>query len=109
MLDLPALHADNAGMQYTIRNVPKRVDEALRRQAKEEGRSLNGVVIDALSNGLHRSGVQRVYRDLSWIFETEPLGDDVIQAIEEMDRILPEEYREVWGMDPPNEVGKKTG
>jgi hypothetical protein len=96
-------------MQYTIRNVPKGIDEALRRRAKEEGRSLNEVVVDVLSNGLHQSGIQRVYRDLSWIFEAEPLGDDVIQAIEEMDRILPEEYREVWGMEPPIEAGKKTG
>lgn len=35
-------------MQYTVRDVPARVDEALRRKAKQEGRSLNGVVLGAL-------------------------------------------------------------
>ena len=36
-------------MQYTIRGVPPVVDDALRMRARETGRSLNEVVIDALA------------------------------------------------------------
>jgi hypothetical protein len=36
-------------MQYTIRNVPDTLDEALRRVARERGKSLNEVAIEALA------------------------------------------------------------
>jgi hypothetical protein len=38
-------------MQYTIRNVPNTLDEALRRAAREQGKSLNEVAIEALARG----------------------------------------------------------
>jgi hypothetical protein len=37
--------------QYTIRNVPDAVDRGLKRKAKETGRSLNQVALDALAVG----------------------------------------------------------
>ncbi|MDB5039247.1 MAG: hypothetical protein JWQ35_2775 [Bacteriovoracaceae bacterium] len=37
--------------QYTIRNVPERVDLILKRKAKREGRSLNDIALEALSEG----------------------------------------------------------
>lgn len=51
---LPALHACiayNVCIQYTIRNVPEALDEALRRAARERGKSLNEVAIEALARG----------------------------------------------------------
>ncbi|HXV62598.1 MAG TPA: hypothetical protein VEK15_18000 [Vicinamibacteria bacterium] len=39
-------------MQYTIRNVPKRLDEALRRLARTQNKSLNQVAIEALTRAL---------------------------------------------------------
>jgi len=39
-------------MQYTIRNVPKTLDEALRRAAREQDKSLNEVAIEALARGI---------------------------------------------------------
>jgi len=46
------LHAYNECMQYTIRQVPRNLDEALRRAARERGKSLNEVTIEALARGL---------------------------------------------------------
>ena len=35
-------------MQYTLRNIPKGLDDALRRRAREQGKSLNQVALEAL-------------------------------------------------------------
>ncbi len=37
--------------QYTIRNIPIRVDQILRRRAKETGKSFNQVALEALVTG----------------------------------------------------------
>jgi hypothetical protein len=105
LLDLPALPADNVGMQYTIRNVPKRVDEALRRKAKEEGRSLNELVIEAIEQRLKLPEEKKVYHDLDWFIGAGELEPEVLEALEEQRRITPEELREFWGIDP--ETGKR--
>ena len=49
----PALACNiyNECMQYTIRNVPTLLDSALRRSAREQGKSLNEVVLEALARG----------------------------------------------------------
>ncbi|HZH02447.1 MAG TPA: hypothetical protein VEY30_01605 [Myxococcaceae bacterium] len=39
-------------MQYTLRNVPPELDAELRRKAKDEGKSLNEVTVEALAKGL---------------------------------------------------------
>ena len=56
-------------MQYTIRNVPDLLDEALRRSAREQGKSLNRVAIEALARG---AGLMEQFRrrDLSDIAGT---------------------------------------
>jgi hypothetical protein len=54
--------------QYTIRNVPKVVDRALRRSADRQGRSLNEVSLEALARG---AGVEREsmeHHDLDFLF-----------------------------------------
>ncbi len=54
-----------SGCQYTIRNVPKQVDQALRRRAKASGKSINQVAVEALIEG---SGERsRVYADLDFL------------------------------------------
>jgi hypothetical protein len=52
-------------MQYTIRNVPDFLDEALRRSAREQGKSLNEVAIEALARGAGFSERRCRQRDLS--------------------------------------------
>jgi hypothetical protein len=92
-------------MQYTIRNIPKQLDQALRRKARAEHRSLNEVAIEAMEEGANLKGEKRVYRDLDWFIGSGPLEPEVIRALEEQDRVLPDELREFWGIDP--ETGEK--
>lgn len=51
-------------MQYTVRGIPAVVDDALRLRARETGKSLNEVVIDALAAGAGVTRAPRRQRDL---------------------------------------------
>ncbi len=58
-------------MQYTLRNVPPRVDALLRERAKRESKSLNEVVIDALTHVLGlEEDAPPAYRKLDDMAET---------------------------------------
>jgi hypothetical protein len=52
-------------MQYTLRNIPSAVDSLLRRRAREEGKSLNEVALEALARGVGLSAARLQQRDLS--------------------------------------------
>ncbi len=60
-----ACNAYNSCMQYTVRNVPELVDAALRRCAREQGKSLNDAAIEALARGVGVAGERGRQRDLS--------------------------------------------
>jgi plasmid stability protein len=60
-----ACNAYNNCMQYTIRNVPDYLDAALRDSARERGKSLNEVAIEALARGFGLSDSRVRQRDLS--------------------------------------------
>ena len=64
-LAVNACNAYNICMQYTIRNVPEYLDEALRVSAREQGKSLNEVAIEALARGFGLGDAQVRQRDLS--------------------------------------------
>ncbi len=51
-------------MQYTIRNTSDTLDKALPRRAREQGKSLNEVAIEALAGGAGINGGRRRRRDL---------------------------------------------
>jgi hypothetical protein len=70
LLALAACSAYNICMQYTIRNVPVTLDEALRRTAREQDKSLNEVAIEALARGAGVTGERGRQRDLSDIAGT---------------------------------------
>jgi hypothetical protein len=52
-------------MQYTIRKLPARLDKLIRRRAKEEGKSLNTVVVEGLMEAFGLRGSLEARRDLS--------------------------------------------
>src|SRR5260370_28513834 len=84
-------------MQYTIRNVPDTLDEALRRAARERGKSLNEVAIDALARGAGVTGERDRQRDLADIAGTwrkDPAFDCALAA---QDTIDEEMWRWGWG------------
>jgi hypothetical protein len=74
-------------MQYTIRRVPPAVDQALRRRAQEEGKSLNMVAVEALVRGagLGQDPVRR--RDLGDIAGTWAEDPEFQAAVKEQHRI----------------------
>jgi plasmid stability protein len=57
-------------MQYTIRNVPESLDGALRKAAREQGKSLNEAAIEMLARGAGVSGERGRQRDLADIAGT---------------------------------------
>jgi len=52
-------------MQYTIRKLPARLDKLIRRRAKEEGKSLNTVAVEALMEAFGLRGSEPARRDVS--------------------------------------------
>jgi hypothetical protein len=79
-------------MQYTLRNVPKSLDRALRERARAQNKSLNEVVLEALQRALGLEGELPVQRDLADVVGT-------WQEDPETDRILAEQRRvdpELW-------------
>ena len=65
LLAIDACIAYNICMQYTIRNVPDYLDEALRVSAREQGKSLNEVAIEAIARGFGLGDNRVRQRDLS--------------------------------------------
>ena len=80
-------------MQYTIRNVPDAVDEALRNTARQQGKSLNEVAIEALARGAGVSGERRRQRDLSDIAGTWREDPAFDHALADQDTIDEEMWR----------------
>jgi hypothetical protein len=74
-------------MQYTLRNVPGAVDEALRRRAQEQGKSLNEVAVEALAEGLGLGRQAPRRRDLSDLAGTWKPDAEFKRAMAEQDRI----------------------
>ncbi len=74
-------------VQFTVRQVPVEVEKALKRKAATAGKSLNGVLLEALS---HEAGIEREisFDDLDSLagrWEEDPVFDDAIRAQHEID------------------------
>ena len=74
-------------MQYTIRGIPATVDSALRRRAREAGKSLNEAVIDALAEGSGATGRVRKRRQLGDIAGTWKADKGLEAALAAQDRV----------------------
>ena len=75
-------------IQYTIRQIPNQVDEALRQKAKNEGRSLNEVAIEAITLGAGLAEKRPQFHDLdpligSW--KKDPKFDEAIRVQDQVD------------------------
>jgi plasmid stability protein len=76
-------------MQYSLRNIPTAVDRALRRRAREEGKSLNEVAIDALRRGIGAGDEPVRYRDLGDLSGTWLEDPEFDAAMAEQHRVDP--------------------
>ncbi len=77
-------------MQYTLRKVPPQLDAALRAKAREEGKSLNEVTLEALLVGAGLAGQPVKHRDLSDIAGSWVADPATEEALLEQRRIDPE-------------------
>jgi hypothetical protein len=78
--------------RYIIRSITPAIDEALRRRARQEGRSLNTITMEAPARGLDLEAEPTQYTDLdaligSW--QEDPGFDDSVATFERIDE-------EVW-------------
>jgi hypothetical protein len=88
MLACVACIAYNICMQYTIRNVPTPVDAALRHSARQQGKSLNEVAVEALArgSGLTESRIrQRDLSDITASWRDDPEFDRAVAAQDTVD------------------------
>ena len=70
-------------MQYTIRGLPAQLDKLIRKRAKEEGKSLNTVAVEALMEAFGLRGSELARRDVgrlagSWV--EDPVVDEALSA-----------------------------
>jgi len=84
--------AGDSKLQYTVRNIPEHVDRALRRKARDERKSLNEVLREAL---VREAGVvepaTHLYTDLDSLAGTwvdDPGFDETIRAQDQVDESL---------------------
>lgn len=80
-------------MQYTLRNIPRRLDKALRAKAKAEGKSINTIAVEALEAALGVNGELPKRRDLSFMAGTWDNDPAVEAALEDQRRIDPELWK----------------
>jgi hypothetical protein len=74
-------------MQYTLRNIPNQLDAEVRRRAREERKSMNRALLEALARGVGLQGEaqrQRDLRDIAGTWKRDPAFD---QAIAEQDKV----------------------
>jgi plasmid stability protein len=75
-------------IQYTLRQVPREVDEGLRARSKREGKSLNQTALELLAAGLQLHGEAVRHRDLDFMAGTwveDPAFDAAIEAQNQID------------------------
>ena len=80
-------------MQYTIRRIPKRIDEALRESAKHEGTSLNEAALKALARGLNLDPSKPQFRDLGDLAGTWQEDSELDLALQDQRQIDDELWR----------------
>lgn len=93
---MQATLAYNAGMnskQYTIRAVPDRVDRALRKRAKAEGKSLNAFVVQILELAAGAAGEMKKNQNLEKYFGTWVEDPAFDEAMKDFDRIDEEMWK----------------
>lgn len=71
--------------QYTIRAIPKKLDDFLRQQARLTGKSLNKVVLEYLEQST-KLDLEAREDNFAWIIGANALEDKSLAAIEELKR-----------------------
>jgi hypothetical protein len=80
-------------MQYTLRKVPREIDKALRKKAKDEGKSLNQVALEALARGAGVTAEPPKFHDLDFAIGTWVEDPEFDKAILDQDQIEPDMWK----------------
>jgi hypothetical protein len=97
--DSKALRAYIKGMksrhaiQYTIRNVPARLNQVLREKAVTEQKSLNEATLDALEKGAGLADEEVRHHDMDDLAGTWVEDPEFDRAIRDMDKVDPELWK----------------
>jgi hypothetical protein len=93
-LDMPTCTAYDVGMktmQYTIRSVPANIDRLARMRVRQEGTSLNTVLLEALIRGMDAGGLPVENHELDDLIGTwvpDPACDAALTSFETIDAEL---------------------
>jgi plasmid stability protein len=80
-------------MRYTLRGIPKEVDDSLRQRAKREGKSLNQIAIEALKRGVALDPTRPKFHDLDFAIGTWVEDPEFDKIIEEQRQIDPDMWK----------------
>lgn len=80
-------------MQYTLRNIPPRLDKALRAKARREQKSINKVAVETLETALGTQSTPCKGIDVSGIAGSWVEDPETEAVLREFDRIDPEKWR----------------
>ena len=79
--------------QYTLRAIPPALDRALRRQAKQESKSLNTTALEALARGLEFKAKPVEHTDLDALIGSWQEDPDFDRAVAEFARVNQEAWK----------------
>jgi hypothetical protein len=82
-----------AVVQYTLRQIPPALDEALRRKSRQDGKSINQTAIEVLRTGLALNGDSVRHRDLDFMVGSWVEDSSFDEAIRSQDRVDPKLWR----------------
>jgi hypothetical protein len=80
-------------VQYTLRQIPRALDEALRRKSRQDRKSLNQTAIEVLQIGLTLSGNSMRHRDLDFMAGSWVEDSSFEEAIQSQDNVDPTLWR----------------
>ena len=74
-------------IQYTIRSIPKVLDQVIRKRAAQEGKSFNQTVIDLLSMQVLGTTQPKEDATFDWLFNQATLDENFDKAIDELSQV----------------------
>ena len=80
-------------MQYTLRNIPKTLDTALRRRARQERKTLNEVALAVMADGLGLLKEPTRRRSVQDILGAQAKDPELEAALDDQRRIDPDLWR----------------
>jgi hypothetical protein len=80
-------------MQYTLRNIPKPLDQALRRRARDQGKTLTAAAVDAMARGLGLSEAPVRHRSVRDVVGALQKDHELRAALSDQRRIDPELWK----------------